>query len=162
MLLVLVFRLLAELWLHPFHVSVCEIKHNAQAQSLEITHRIFLDDLEETLRLYSGNEKLDVLKAEDRPTVHLALKEYLSENFEVSVNGRKLEYTYLGEETEDDLMWIYVEVAGVAEVDYIEIDNKLLTEVFSDQMNLVHVYARGKTRSMRLKENSTWGQIVYQ
>ena len=32
--------------LHPFHVSVVEIEHNAEDKSLEISCKIFTDDFE--------------------------------------------------------------------------------------------------------------------
>ena len=31
---------------HPFHVSVCEIYHNSKTNSLEISMKLFTDDLE--------------------------------------------------------------------------------------------------------------------
>ena len=32
--------------IHPFHVSVCEIEFDQKTEALQITQRIFLDDIE--------------------------------------------------------------------------------------------------------------------
>ncbi len=39
--------------LHPLYVSVIEIDHNAKDKTVEISVRIFTDDLEATLRKYT-------------------------------------------------------------------------------------------------------------
>lgn len=161
MFMIILSHLLMMSFLHPFHVSVCEINYNEANKSLEITHRIFLDDLEETLRIYSGNPKLDVLKESDAKEVNRLLALYFSERFTLKVNGANVVPNYLGEEREDDVMYCYIEVANVAPVKIIEVENKILLEIFSDQMNLIHIKAYGNTKSLRLKNNQEWGELKF-
>ena len=37
---------------HDFHVSVTDLEHNAQNQTVEVSHRIFIDDLEMALKKF--------------------------------------------------------------------------------------------------------------
>ena len=46
---------------HPFHVSVSDIKYKEDQKAIQISTRIFLDDLELALRAFTGNEKLDIM-----------------------------------------------------------------------------------------------------
>lgn len=161
LLFLLLTRTLLGFFLHPFHVSVCDINYNETNKSLEITHRIFLDDLEATLRNYSGNTKLDVMKIEDKAEVNRLLESYFKEKFAVSANGQLLSFQYLGEEIEDDVMLCYIEIKNVDHLQFIEVESGLLIEIFPDQMNIVHIKAFGDTRSLRLREKDMWGEIKF-
>ncbi len=54
--------------LHPFYVSVTEVRHNEKSRALEVSTRIFYDDLEEALASASRT-KVDILKPSDRELV---------------------------------------------------------------------------------------------
>ena len=62
---------------HPFHVSVSDIKYKEEQKAIQISTRIFLDDLEVALQAFTGNEALDIVdksnwEVEDvTRTVHL-------------------------------------------------------------------------------------------
>lgn len=149
-------------WLaHPFHVSVCDIEVNSKNQSLEISQRIFLDDLELALRKHSGWEKLDVLNPADRKRFDKLMQEYVTGNLQVSVNGRPVVLNYLGHEMEADAMWCYIEVQGVQSVNEIAVENRILLDTYDDQVNLIHIKNGGKIRSMKLYQNNARDAIIY-
>lgn len=148
-------------FLHPFHVSVCEIEYRPTLRSLQITHRIFLDDLEQALQKETGKEDLDILEETDSLAIHKGIRDYLKENFAVSISGKTLPYQYLGGEIEEDVMWCYVEITGVAPFTEMTVTNRILTEIFDDQENLVHVRNKGTTRSLRLHKDKPTGQVQF-
>ncbi len=139
----------AELLLHPFHVSVSEVKYKEDIKSIQISTRIFLDDLEIGLRTYSRNEKLDIVKRENWDFVNEQLGRYLLENFKVFNEKGQLEAKYLGAEIEDDVMWAYIEIEKVKKLRTVTIWNSILTETYEDQENLIHFRAFGKVKSAR-------------
>lgn len=47
-------------FLHPFYVSVTEVAHNPKTKNLEISCKIFFNDLETALEKQS-NSQLDIL-----------------------------------------------------------------------------------------------------
>lgn len=149
-------------WLaHPFHVSVCDIEVNQKNSSLEISQRIFLDDLEMALRKKPGWEKLDVMDPSDPKGFDALMKDYIRGNVEVSVNGKSRAYAYLGHEREGDALWCYMEVKDVGQIELIEVKNTILLETYDDQINLVHIKNDGKIRSLKLHRDNIRDSISY-
>ncbi len=70
---------------HPFFVSVCEIEHRAEGESLQITHKIFWDDLEKGLK-QEYNQSYNLLKVKDTLALNQQLNAYLQKNFEIKIN----------------------------------------------------------------------------
>lgn len=136
--------------LHPFHVSVTEIKYKEEKKTIQISTRIFLDDLEETLQAYTGNEKLNITAEENWDLVDATLKKYVLEQLKLSSEKGSLELTYIGAEIEEDVMWTYVEIQKVKKLKKIKVWNGLLTDKFNDQENIVHFRAFEKVKSARL------------
>ena len=136
--------------LHPFHVSVTEIKYKEEKKAIQISTRIFLDDLEVALRASTEYETLDITSEEDWDFVNTHLEKYILANLILSDEKGRMETNYVGAEIENDVMWIYVEVEKVKKLKAIRVVNKLLTEVYNDQENIVHFRAFGKVKSARL------------
>ena len=146
--------------LHPFHVSVCEVEFSASSRSLQITHHIFLDDLEEALTEYSG-KPLDIINPKDRIERDKLIKSYVLENFSVKINGKSPENNYLGHELEEDAIYCYIEVKGVKKIKEIEVTNTMMISKFDDQINLVHINYQDKIRSMKLFKNNITDRLTY-
>ncbi|MAE82525.1 MAG: hypothetical protein CMB80_07320 [Flammeovirgaceae bacterium] len=136
------------LLLHPYHVSVTEVRFDEEVQSVQITERIFIDDLEEALRKANNDEKFVLM--DDSLISHQYLKTYFEQNFVTAVNGKTISYDYLGAEVEDDVIWCYIEITGVESLQSIKLTNSIMTEVFDDQKNLVHFKIGGEKKSFIL------------
>ncbi|WP_370088598.1 DUF6702 family protein [Ekhidna sp.] len=137
--------------MHPFHVSVSDIKYKEEKKAIQISTRIFLDDLELALRAYTGNETLDILKKENWDFVNENLKPYMLERITLwDEKDREYELNYIGAEIEDDVMWCYIEIQKVKKLERVRVKNTLLHEVWGDQENLIHFRAFNKVRSARL------------
>ena len=89
---------------------------------------------------------------EDSLQTHEYLAAYFQENFGVGINGAKSSFTYLGGEVEDDVIWCYIEVTNVDQLESIQLTNKVLTEVYDDQKNLVHFKIGGEKKSFILSQ----------
>jgi len=139
---------------HPFHASVCEIEYNENSHSLEISYRMFLDDLEEAINK-KYNEKVDILKPDQKDKVDELVEKYLKEQMKYSVNEQAVEFEYLGSEIEGYALWCFIEVPDVEMPKTLEVENGVLLELFDDQINLVHFNKEDKVRSLKLfKDNS--------
>ncbi|RED98978.1 DUF6702 family protein [Marinoscillum furvescens] len=125
---------LFSLLLHPYYVSVCDVVYDEDTQALQITHRIFLDDLEQAIK--PNHPTVSLLTPSDERKA--ALTAYFNSHFALECNGEKSNYDFLGAEIEDDVIWCYLEVQNVKEIPKLRISNKILLEVFDDQKNLVH------------------------
>jgi hypothetical protein len=140
--------LLCAAWsVHKFYVSNTIIEENVQTRSLEVTVKIFTDDLESALYYQEGKKvKLEM----GRDIKHnQAIQTYLLNHFKLS-NGAFLEYPmrFVGHETELDLTFIYLEIPNWHLESVLKIENTLLFEVYPEQVNIVHLKMNG------------WGQTI--
>ncbi|MFK7951758.1 MAG: DUF6702 family protein [Ekhidna sp.] len=145
---------IAHLFVHPFHVSVSDIKYKKDQKAIQISTRIFLDDLEVSLRSYSGNEKLNITAKSDWDLVNEHLKNYMLENLRISNEKGEMEANYIGAEIEEDVMWVYLEIEKVKKLKTVKVLNSLLMESFSDQENMVHFRAFDKVKSERIRKGN--------
>ena len=136
---------------HKFYVSVTEIEYNEKSESLQIISRIFIDDLEDLLQTRYDKE-LRLGNNNESSSVPAYLKKYLNKKFEIELNGKPVEVKYLGKEYEDDMVLLYFEIPKVSSFSEISIKNALLTDMFSEQKNLVHVTYKGITKSLILNK----------
>ena len=132
---------------HPFYISVCEIEHNPDTDALEITFKIFTEDLEQVLEA-QGTGKLNLGTDHESENADRYITRYLEQHVFVEVDGRTLKAEFLGKESEVDAIWCYVEIKDVPSINTIAVTNTLLIDLFEDQTNMVHIKANGQKKSM--------------
>ena len=148
------------LGLHPFHVSVVEINHNATDKTLEISCKIFTDDFEKVLAK-NYNTRVDLINPADRKAMDSIVKKYVFSHLSVSVDGKPANLTYVGFERDAEAIFSYVQVENVPSVKKIDITNKLMHDMFDDQINIMHVTVNGNRKSTKLDYPSTAASISF-
>lgn len=153
---------------HPLHISVTEIEFDEKDKALEIMMRVFIDDLELTLRNNLNQPELDILeprkgmtKEEISKWTDQTVSAYLKERFKISLDNKAQQMTFLGHEKEGDAFIFYIEVSKVKRWKTIQILNSIITETHDDQSNLVHVTVRDKVRSLRLTRDTPMDKITF-
>ena len=144
--------------LHPIHLSVTEINHSEKDKALQITSRIFIDDLELSIQKDIKEDALDLLKPENGKTIDQLVANYVLKHLKVKVDGKAQTLKYLGHEIEDLALTCYIEISNIKKLKSIEVFNDVLMETHRDQSNLVHLSYLGKMKSVRLvgeKSNET-------
>lgn len=146
---------------HPFFISLTEMRFNPQSKKMEIAQKIFWDDLEVALGS-EFKEKVDFLKPKDKAKLESQLKTYLLKHNQVWVNGKLLTLTYLGYEVEEDAAWFYLESSATEMPKSVEVQSTVLLKDFDGQQNIVHVYSQSKSpRSLLLGEGKEKGKIEF-
>lgn len=135
--------------MHPYYISVTEIVHNPRLSRLELTLRIFVDDLEKAVAGHQALESFYIRDPDDPQTREL-IRLYLLEYLALQIDGQAAVPEYLGGEVEDDTFWAYLKVDGVERFGVLNIENRLLFELFGEQLNLVHVQQGDSIRTFRL------------
>lgn len=136
-------------WVHPFHMSVTEINHNAQDKTLEISCKLFTDDFEKVLaRNY--NTKVDLTNPPVKAAMDSLVKKYVFSHLGLKLNGKPVSFEYVGFETDKEASYAYVEVDNVNGVTKVDIYNSLMYDMFEDQVNIMHVITGGKRESTKL------------
>jgi len=134
---------------------------NEKERRLEVTMRIFIDDLEQTMRKRLQQPSFDVLKPPGGLTVDNVMRDYLKNHFKLSLDKKDQPVTLLGHEVDGDAFVFYLEVDHVKKWKSIDIMNDAMTETFDDQSNLVHVTVRDVVHSVRLNRDTPSGVLTF-
>jgi hypothetical protein len=138
------------LFLHPIHLSVSEINYSEKDKALQITSRIFLDDLELSIQKQLNKPNLDLLEPGKDLTTEKLISDYVLQHFSVKLDGKIQKLNFLGFEREDPAIICYIEIENIKKFKTIEIKNDVIMETHNDQSNLVHVTYKGPVKSLRL------------
>ena|SRR5215203_1116485 len=157
---ILLISLLPAADLHPLHVTVTEINYDEKDKALEIMMRIFADDLETTLRKAQNVPDLDVTNPKPMSLDEM-MRSYLSTNFAISLDGKSQTVNYIGNERDGAAFIFYIEVPKVRKWSKISVTNAVLTEVFDDQSNLVHVTVGEEVKSLRLNKSNPSQELAF-
>lgn len=145
---------------HEFYLSVTEMDYNKENRSLQIITRVFVDDFEEVLRKRFDDEIRLIPDAEKGPVSEMT-KRYLNQKLQIEIGKETLQLNYLGKEYDADQVVLYIEVENVPPFNEIEVYNTILTDLFDDQKNVVHVNVDGVTKSMLLQKNNDRERLIF-
>lgn len=134
---------------HPFHVSVTEIDHNASDRTLEVSCKIFTDDFENAL-VANYKTKVDLTNPPNKAAMDSLVKKYLFSHFTIRVNGKPVNYNYIGFEVDKEATYGYIEIANVPSLSKMDIVNTIMYDKFDDQVNIMHVKYKGERKSTKL------------
>lgn len=123
---------------HEFYVGLTEVEHNSKSHTLEVTVKIFRDDMERVIEEKSGiNLQLGT------PNQHAAadslLFHYINQHLSIEVDGGKRKPDWVGHEADFDAVWMYIEIPNVQFMQRISVRNTLLFETFYDQSHIIKV-----------------------
>ncbi len=145
---------------HKFYVSVTHVNYKEKEDAIQITTRIFIDDLEATL-LERYGQQTSLATPQELDVADGFIEKYLKTKLLVRLNGEIRAYNFLGKRYDNDVVICYLEIPEVhlAEMQTLEIQNEVLTEMFEDQQNLVHLNIMGKKKSFILYRESNKGML---
>ncbi len=136
--------------LHPIHLSVTEIEYSEKDKALQITSRIFIDDLELSLRNKLKQPDLDILQPKNGLTIDQMASDYLNDHLKIKLDGKPQILKLLAHEIEDVALVFYMEIENVKKIKSLEVHNDVIMETHEDQSNIVHVTYLSPIKSVRL------------
>ena len=145
---------------HKFYVSVTQIDYVPSKKRIEITSRIFIDDLEKALTK-KYNKKVNLTSTKELPEAEELIKSYLKEKIKISINKKPQNIEFLAREVEGDVLILYTKIAISKKINTFEIYNSLLTEVYTDQQNIVHTNINSNKKSILLTNTELRSKIDY-
>ena len=147
--------------LHPFFISVAEITYDGKDKELEVSIRIFTDDFEKTLRQNYPAEKVDLLHSADVKTTGVIIKKYVANKFQVTLNGKKVPFEFVGYEQVEENTWCYFTIPFTDKIHQVKVNNSLLYDYKKEQTNLHHVTINGTQKSSQLNYPDTDTRFVF-
>ena len=147
--------------IHPFHVGVVEINHNAAEATLEVQCKLFTDDFEAVLsKVYK--RKADLIATSLHSSMDSVVQHYLKTHLSLQVNEKPVSLTYLGFEQEREAVYVYLEVEKAPSmIEKAAVGTSLLYELYDDQVNLIHFSTRNMRKSAKLEYPATSAPLVF-
>lgn len=90
-----------------------------------------------------------------------AVKQYVNNNFSVSVNGASKNLTFTGSQVNGESVWVYFEATGVSDISSLRIKNALLIGTFPKQVNMVNVAYKGKQKTMSFQKGKEVNEVSF-
>jgi hypothetical protein len=157
----LLFVSLSAFTFHKFYMGIFQVNYAAEKKMIQITSRIFIDDLNNGLEKKYHKKTFVGTEKETQADIDL-LKKYLADNFSIKINGQPKSITFLSKEVEaGDVLVCYSRIKDIDKFKTIEISNSVLVDWNAEQQNITHVSAFGIKKSVLFTESSRKEVLKY-
>lgn len=134
---------------HKFYVSLTQVEYVKEKQSLQIISRVFLDDIEDALKAFSG-ESLRISSDSNDTTYDALIENYFRSKLKFEIDSKKVSWKFVGKAIDNDMLVVYMEVSQLKKIKSIVITNEVLFEIFEEQQNIVRTQINNKNKSFIL------------
>lgn len=146
--------------LHKFYVGVFQIDYVKEKKAIQITTRLFIDDLEKAL--HKKYKKHFYITTKDEVSdANVYIEQYLEEKLKIKVNNRIQKMTFLAKEQEDNIVICYLKIDFKEKLKELDITNNVLTDVFSEQQNLVHLNINSNKKTLLYTNTNNNQKVKY-
>ena len=157
---VLLLVMLCSFALHKFYVGIYQVNYVAKKKEIQVTARIFVDDLEKALEA-RYKKKIYLSTPKEIAETNGFIKSYLSEKIQIKINSSVKNLKFLGKETEDNVLICYLTTPVPEKINAIEMVNSVLTEIYPEQQNIVHININGNKKSLLLTDSEPEGSLEF-
>jgi hypothetical protein len=158
LLIALLFIATTSMAIHKFYVAIYQIEHNESKKRVEITSRIFIDDLELALEK-KYTTKLDLYNLKNESNNNEFIKKYITEHFSIKINGQSKSFVFKSSEIENNVMICYFTIPEIQKIKTLEFENTVLTDVYNEQQNIIQTHFNGNRQSSLLTSEKTKGML---
>ncbi len=137
---------------HKFYVSIYQVDFVPEKKRVEITARIFLDDLNLALEKEFKTKIQLGEKTESSQDVQF-LQKYLMKHLKISIDEKEKNIQFLSKEVENNVVIIYLKIVDVKKINSFRIYNNALLELYSDQQNIIQTKFYNKKRNYIFTED---------
>jgi hypothetical protein len=159
-LLMTLFALLSAFTFHKFYVGVFQIDYFKEKKAVQITARLFIDDLEKAL--YKKHNKHFYLTTKDEISdANSYIASYLSEKLKIKINNKVQTLQFLSKEQENNIVICYLKINFKDNIKELEISNTILSDIFKEQQNLLHLNINGNKKTILFTNTETNQKLKY-
>ena len=145
---------------HVFYVSIARVRWNADEARLDVSVRIFTDDLEEAI-IAEGGPRLRLWTGQAHADRDRHVSDYLASRMAFRVNGADRQLTWAGMEDALDATACLVQITGVDRVETIEVENRILIDMFDTQANVMRFEIGGEKKYVNLSKKTFRGTVRF-
>jgi len=147
-------------WTHKFYVGIFQVNYASDKKMVQITTRIFVDDLNNALEK-KHKKKFYVGEKQVSETDVAAMTKYISDNFRLAVNGKPQVLDFRSYEMENNVVICYFRISGVASVKSLEVTNKVLFDLVTEQQNIIQTNINGSKQNLLLTIDEPGGKLMF-
>jgi predicted RNase H-related nuclease YkuK (DUF458 family) len=159
-LLVMLFSFLSAFTLHKFYVGVFQIDYFKEKKAVQIIVRLFIDDLEKAL-YKKHNKHIYITTKDEIAEANTLIANYLSEKLKIKINNKSQSLQFLTKEQEDNIVICYLKIPFKDNIKDLEITNTVLSDIFKEQQNLVHLNINGNKKTILFTNTETNQKLKY-
>ena len=89
------------------------------------------------------------------------IEDYFEEKLKIKINNKIQKITFLAKEQEDNIVICYLKIEMKDKPKDIDITNNVLTDIFSEQQNLVHLNINGNKKTLLFTNTNNNQKIKY-
>ncbi|RDI08231.1 DUF6702 family protein [Flavobacterium sp. AG291] len=145
---------------HKYYVSVFQLNYVPAKKEIQMTSRIFIDDLE-TAFVKKYKKHFYIGTSTEVAGTDEYIKKYITEKLHIKINGKEKQIKFLGKEKEDDILVCYYTLPAEKAIKSLVVDTTVLLDVFDDQQNIIHVAVGGNKKSLLLTNGTTGGVLGF-
>ncbi|MBL87423.1 MAG: peptidase E [Winogradskyella sp.] len=134
---------------HEYYVSVTNIEHAKEQQSVQIISQVFIDDFERLIR-ERYDETITLAQDDEPELVDVYMKRYLEDKLKISINGKAYKFNFIGKEYKEDITYCYLEIENIKDIKSIKVVNRLLFDILPEQQNIVRLKLNDRNKSFLL------------
>ncbi len=145
---------------HKFYVALFQVNYVSEKKMIQITARIFVDDLNNALEK-KHNKKVQLGSEFETADDVLLLKKYLNEKCIVKVDGQTKPINFLSKEMEGDVLICYLSIKEIKKIKALDIYNAVLTQNNAEQQNIMHFNVLGIKNTLLFTTSTSKGVLKY-
>lgn len=139
---------------HEYYVSITEVVYVSEKQQLQLTTRVFTDDMEAYFNSQT-NENIQLSPDHNPILIDALVERFFQNNFKVFFDNNKVEISYLGRQYQEDQMLIFAEVTELSPPTSYKIQNTILIPFRTKQQNIVRVKNNITQKSFLMNASKT-------
>lgn len=150
---------------HPLKMAYTSVKYDAVKKVFEITHRVFQDDFENTLKgnyHYAGG---DVFINQKNQITQKFVNDFFQKNFSIMLNKAKANLKYIKTEQKNQMgIIIYYESEKVdlSKITSVQVYNFIMMESFKEQVNMFHLNINDEIkRTVKFEIDKTKENLIF-
>ncbi len=145
---------------HKFYVAILQVNHAPEKKMLQITSRVFIDDLNDALAI-KNKVKGRFGERDQSARDEEMMRDYFASHLQIIVNGKPSAPEFKGLELENNVLICYFVIPNVSRVKSLEIRDKILTDLVTEQQNIIQTHVNGKKSSHLLTFENDRVKLAY-
>jgi len=149
---------LSSMAIHKFYVSIYQVNYVPKKKMIQITSRLFIDDVNDALEKKFKKRTYFALENETSED-EVFLKKYFAEKFIIKVNGVSKTINYLSKDIDGNVVICYFSVKDLPKISSLAIENSALMELNEEQQNIIQANINGEKQSLLLTSENFKGML---